>query len=287
MSRRKTMATNPPIVHPGPVASKRFTAASAAPVPLDFMLRPGETAEEGFARGVAEAGCDGGYVEIVEARFDPFNFVMPAPSPDAEHAAWYSRTFTPADGATVERAGAIVGRRDGRAFVHCHGVWRDGAGKMEAGHMLPMDSRIDGPARVLGTGLRGAVFESRHDPETNFRLFAAEPAGESQACGESALAVTLRPNQDITRALQGICGDAGIRKAAIHGVGSLNGASFEAGPKMDSFASEFFVSDGGVQGGFVRLEIAVVAIDGTIYRGWLVPDENPVCVTCELIIVAA
>lgn len=35
----------------------------------------------------------------------------------------------------------------------------------------------------------------------------------------------------------------------------------------------------------VRLEIAVVAIDGSIYRGRLVPGENPVCITCELIIV--
>ncbi len=246
--------------------------------------------EAGLGRGVAAAGCDSACVEINGGRLDPFRYVLPAESPDGSHAAWYSETFAPEDGATIEQACAIVGRRDGASFTHCHGLWRIGKTEVALGHMLPPDCVAAEPIRVRGTGLRGAAFESRQDPETNFRLFAAEPAAKPVETAGSALAITLRPNQDISHALEAICADAGIRQAAIHGIGSLNGARFEYGPPMDSFASEFFIEAGRLEetpdGPRVRLDIAIVAIDGTIYRGKLIRGENPVCVTCELVVVA-
>ncbi|THF54831.1 PCC domain-containing protein [Ollibium composti] len=283
------MTARPPIAHPGPVAQRRHALAWARAVPLDFTLARGEAVETGLAKTVAAAGCDSACVGIDGGRFDPFRYVLPAASPDSEHAAWYSATIAPEGGVTVERATAIVGRRDGAGFVHCHGLWQDERGSPALGHMLPSESLPAEAVRVRGVGLRGAVFESRHDPETNFRLFAAGPAQGGEAGGRSALAVTLRPNQDISLALEAICRDGGIRRATILGIGSLNGARFESGPVMESYASEFFVTEGRLEetpaGPVVRLDIAIVDMRGAIFHGRLVRGENPICVTAELVVV--
>lgn len=283
------MSTRPPIVHPGPVAPIRHALAWAKAVPLDFILQRGEAVEIGLAKAIAAAGCDSACVEIEGGRFDPFRYVLPAASPDGEHAAWYSATFASEGGVTIDRATAIVGRRDGAGFVHCHGLWHGAGGELALGHMLPAESFPTEDVRVRGMGLSGAAFESRHDPETNFRLFAAEPSGGREREDASALAVTLRPNQDISYALEVICRYAGISRASILGIGSLNGARFERGPAMDSYASEFFIAEGRLEetpaGSRIRLDIAIVDIDGVIFRGRLVRGENPICVTTELVVV--
>ena len=283
------MSARPPIVHPGPAARERHALAWAAAVPLDFTLARGEAAETGLARAVAAAGCDSACVEISGGRFDPFRYVLPAASPDGDHAAWYSATVAPEGGVTIDRATAVVGRRDGAGFVHCHGLWRDAAGRPALGHMLPPESFAAEDVHVRGVGLSGALFESRHDPETNFKLFAAETALSGETRDRSALAVTLRPNQDISWAMEAICRDAGIGRASILGIGSLNGARFESGLEMESYASEFLITGGRLEetpdGARVRLDIAVVDMDGAIFSGRLVRGENSICVTAELVVL--
>ncbi|MCQ0988725.1 PCC domain-containing protein [Jiella marina] len=282
MSDADTLRT---IRHPGPVAPVRHAKAVGEAVELDFTIEPGKAMETGLGEGVAAAGCESAYVDIRSARIAPFRYVMPAGSPGPSHAAWYSETYAPEGGVKVEAAGAIVGRRDGAPFVHCHGIWRADGGPRAMGHMLPPESFAAEPLRIAGVGLRGAVFESRHDEETNFRLFASEATGSNRQSGRPALAVTLRPNQDVSHAIEAICAEAGIANARILGIGSLNGARFEAGPPMESYASELLIREGRLEAGRARLEVAVVAMDGTIYEGVLVPGENPVCVTFELMIV--
>jgi predicted DNA-binding protein with PD1-like motif len=271
------------------VAVKRHALAWAGAVPLDFTLVQGEAVEPGLVKAVADAGCDSACVQIECGRFEPFRYVLPAASPDGEHAAWYSAAIAPEGGVTVQQATAIVGRRDGAGFVHCHGLWHEAGTAAALGHMLPAESFPAAAVRVRGVGLRGAVFESRHDPETNFRLFAAEQTQGDAANSGTALVVTLRPNQDISYALEAICRDAGIRRASILGIGSLNGARFESGPAMTSYASEFFVTEGRMEetpaGPRARLDIAIVDMDGAIFRGRLVRGENPICVTAELVVL--
>ncbi|TFF27223.1 DUF296 domain-containing protein [Jiella endophytica] len=283
-----TMAALRQIRHPGPVAFVRYAKAWGEAVPLDFTVAPGETMEAGLGRGVADAGCDAAYVAVDGARLSPFRFVMPAGSPGPDHAAWYSDTFAPDGVVTVREAGAIVGRRDGAPFVHCHGLWHAEGERVAMGHMLPAESRAAEPLRVTGTGLRGAVFEARQDAETNFRLFAAEVASAASGlrpAGPAALALTLRPNQDVSLAIEAICAEEGIATARIYGIGSLNGARFEEGPPMDSYASELLIRRGRLAEGRARLDVAVVAMDGTIFEGVLSRGDNPVCVTFELVIV--
>ncbi|ORE90447.1 hypothetical protein ATO4_21235 [Aurantimonas sp. 22II-16-19i] len=280
------------IRHPGPAAPIRHAKAWGEAVALDFTVAPGETMEAGLGRGIAAAGCDAGYVSLAGARLAPFRYVMPAGSPGPSHAAWYSQTFAPEGVVTVTEAGAIVGRRDGAPFVHCHGLWQAAGGPLAMGHMLPPDSLAAEPVRVTGIGLRGAAFESRQDDETNFRLFAAEPAdrdlndaARQESGTPRALALTLRPNQDVCQAIEVVCRNEGITRARIHGIGSLNEARFENGPPMPSYASELLIRDGRLENGRVRLDIVVVAMDGAIFEGVLARGDNPVCVTFELVVV--
>lgn len=281
------------IVHPGPEAVERSCVASARAVPLDFTVPAGEIVNAGIADGLAAAGCDGAWVDLCGGRFAPFRYVMPAGSPGPSHAAWYSETFAPEGIVTVEAAGAIVGWRDGEPFLHCHGIWTDPTGARAMGHMLPLDTRTAAPLRVRGTGLVGASFVARHDAETNFTLFAAETisrdgvSGSATGDGPHALAVTLRPNQDVGTAIAAICAEHGITEARLFGIGSLNGGRFASGPAMDSYASELVIRDGRIGAGTSEpwLDVSVVAMDGTIFEGRLVHGDNPVCVTFELVIL--
>jgi predicted DNA-binding protein with PD1-like motif len=83
--------------------------------------------------------------------------VIPAASPDAHHAAWYSDTFAPAGPVEITRACAIVGQRDGKPFVHCHGIWETTEGT-RMGHMLAPTTIVAEPIEVTGIGLTGATF---------------------------------------------------------------------------------------------------------------------------------
>ena len=277
------------ILHPGPAAPERVTTALGAPVPLRFALEPGDAVEEAIARGLAASGCAGGFVYLRGGRCEPFRYVMPAASPDADHAAWYSATFEPAGGVEILRADAIVGIRDEKPFIHCHGIWQTADGP-RMGHMLGPVSTVAEPIEVHGIGVREATFRGTPDRETNFTLFEPVQAAEYRAGrpGSRALLAKVRPNQDIGVAIEGICSSHGISRAKVHGIGSLNGVRFTDGSRVESHATEVLIRNGIVEtaGGRLqtRLVIDVVDMEGAIFSGELVHGDNPVCVTFELLI---
>lgn len=264
---------------------------------LRVPLGPGQAVDAAISRGFTAAGCLGGFVTFTNVRCDPFAYVMPAVSPDALHAAWYSETFRPVGPVTVTRACAIVGQRDGGTFIHCHGLWETSEGT-RMGHMLAPETIVAREAELVGIGFRSATFEGRPDAETNFTLFeptssqgfrdpSSSRALPSQALPSQALLAKVRPNEDICHAIAAICAREGIARAAIHGIGSLNGVRFADGSSVASHATEVVIREGRVEGSSadeVRLAIDVVDIDGGISSGTLVPGQNPVCVTFELVI---
>jgi len=278
------------ILHPGPAASERFSAVAGVAVPLRFTLEPGFTIDEAIAKGFEEAHCLGGFLALGGGQCEPFRYVIPAASPDALHAAWYSAIFEPEAGAQIDRACAIVGFREGKRFVHCHGIWntRDGA---RMGHMLAPDTKIVAPIEVTGIGMTDATFEAVPDPETNFTLFepVTVPAGEARA-GARALLAKVRPNADVNTGVEGICAEHGIRAANIFGIGSLNEVRFGDGRHVRSHATEVLIRNGivaSVNGQpRSRLDVDVVDMDGKIYSGEILSGDNPVCVTFELVIEA-
>ena len=279
------------IDHPGPAASERIAAVTGSAVPLRFVLEPGLTVDEAVAAGMRNAGCIGGFVEFRGGRCEPFRYVMPATSSDPRYVAWYSETFEPAGPVNVTRACAIVGIRDGKTFLHCHGVWNTSEGT-RMGHMLAPLSVVMEPIEVTGIGFRDVTFEALPDQETNFTLF--EPARCAEAdpttAGNDVLIAKVRPNQDISCAIEDICSRHGITRAKVYGIGSLNGVRFVDGMRVSSHATEVLIRHGGVETTdgriHARLVIDVVDMEGSISSGEIVRGDNPVCVTFELVIEA-
>lgn len=158
------------------------------------------------------------------------------------------------------------------------------------GHMLAADTRVADAIEVTGIGLWGATFDSREDPETNFRLFAPVRVNDADAPlpNEAVLLARVRPNEDISHAIEEICSQHGIAAADVYGIGSLNEVQFADGRRVASFATEILIHRGKVEsiGGRLqaRLTIAAVDVEGEIFEGDLAPGDNPVCVTFELVI---
>ncbi|MGK6313407.1 PCC domain-containing protein [Neorhizobium sp. DT-125] len=271
--------------HPGPPAPVRREAVGTELKPVEGVLRPGEVFLDGIARVFAEARCKGGFVTIEGGACDPFRYVLPAFSPDAAHAAWYSATFAPAAGGRFQTATAIFGERDGTPFLHCHGIWDTGESALRMGHVLPFDSVVSQPVAVKGYGSVMATFDSIPDPETNFTLFSVR-GGDGKGNG---VLLRVRPNEDVATAVEEVCRTHGIDSARVYGIGSINEPVFEDGRRVVCLATEIAIENGVLEktpeGLCVSLDAAVVDTDGVLYHGRLARGDNPVGVTFELVIV--
>ncbi|NBJ13804.1 PCC domain-containing protein [Microvirga arsenatis] len=280
------------IDHPGPAAAERYVAVPGMAVPIRYVLQPNLTVDKAVAACMREVGCIGGIMEFRGGRCEPFRYVMPAASSDPRYVAWYSETYEPVGSVDVTRACAIIGVRDGKTFLHCHGVW-DTAEGQRMGHMLAPLSRVAEPIEVTGIGFRDATFEAMPDTETNFTLF--EPVCrvevDSSKTDARVLLAKVRPNQDISLSIEEICLRHGIARAQIYGIGSLNGVRFVDGTRVASHATEVLIRAGNFESenrqGRARLTIDVVDMDGEISSGEITRGDNPVCVTFELVIEEA
>jgi len=273
--------------HPGPPAALRQAVIACRAFPLVLDLKEGDSVNAAVTGALARAGFAAGFARLDGLAVAPMRYVIPAAAPDASHAAWYSATHAPDGVVAIEKAGAIAGIRDGAPFIHCHGVWRGEGGPRRAGHLLPHDSLVARDARVAAWGIAGAAFVARDDAETNFTLFAAEPAdGGEGAGGLPALACTVRPNGDICAILEAACRAHGLEEADIHGIGSLAGVDFTDGRHVPSYATEVLIDSGLVGAAGSRIEVALADMDGAVHEGRLARGENPVCVTFEALAVA-
>lgn len=278
------------IQQPGPVLQPRLLAAEGRGEPFRFTLEPGLLLVEAVRRGFTAAGYVSGTVQLSDAAFGPFTYVMPALSKDDEHAAFYSEFFRP-EGITRMHAGALsFGTRDGAAFFHCHGLWREAGGKESGGHVIPEEAVVAEACEVEAFGVRGAQFEVMADPETNFRIFhpATEPGRPGE--GTRAFVVRLRPNQDFCGALEAFCRDHGIARARIHGgVGSTIGVRLADGTVFENFATEVYIERGTIERNVdsqlaAAVDIGLIDYTGRIARGRLTRGDNPVLMTFELVI---
>jgi predicted DNA-binding protein with PD1-like motif len=190
------------------------------------------------------------------------------------------------------RTGALTfGERDGAPFFHCHALWTEEDGTLHGGHVLPDGTAIAEPVRASGIGLDGAAFAAHPDPETNFALFGPV-AGEPQGSGAESpvFALRLRPNQDLSHALEEFCRARGVSAARLHGgVGSIIGARFADGRAMEPFATEIAIRRGRIaadaSGGMSsEIDIALVDYTGGIGEGRLVRGDNPVLMTLEVVV---
>lgn len=128
---------------------------------------------------------------------------------------------------------------------------------------------------------------SEPDAETAFTIFHPVPVSAPAAddAGPRTIIARVRPNEDITGALEAICRKHGFAGAHLRGgVGSLIGARYADGGRVEDIATEVFITGGFVSAdsSATRVEITMVDTKGGITSGDLVRGNNPVCITFEL-----
>lgn len=279
------------IVQPGPPVPARIQWAEARGRAFALKLEAGLPLLEAACRGFAVHGFAGGTLNIGAGALGPFAYVMPALSKTGENAAFYSDMFRPAGVTRLKTASMTLGRRDGAAFFHCHGLWTEADGRLSGGHILPEETIVAESFEAAAFGLDGAIFTAEPDPETNFKLFGplASPAAGVETASR-AFALRLRPNQDFAGALEDFCRAHGIARAKLHGgVGSTIGTRFTDGRTVEPFATELAVSFGMVEPGAshtpeAALDVALVDYTGGIAEGRLMRGDNPVLMTMELVL---
>lgn len=270
------------IVQPGPSAAIRIESAVGAFREISFSVTPGLTLVDAVAGPLAAAGIRGGAVDLAELELAPFDYVIPARSPDAEHVAYYSATRHVPGGVRVESGTATFGQRDGAPFLHAHALWHgpDGAA---AGHILPLDTRIAAASRVRAWGTADAEMRATPDRETNFTLFGPIQLGSE--IGDCVLA-RLRPNEDLVGGIEALCRRHGASRATVlSGIGSTIGSLLEGGARIETIPTEFFIRRG-VVAPDLHTDIEVVVVDetGTIISGRVVRGMNPVLICAEIVL---
>ena len=279
------------IKQPGPALPERIVAVEGRGRPITVTLEAGRLLVETLAEGFLAQGFAGGTVDMAGVVLAPFAYVMPALSKTGENAAFYSDIYRPVHAVTIDQGQMSLGRRDGKAFFHCHALWQEQDGLTHGGHLMPDETRVATTMTVEAYGVDGAIFEANPDPETNFKLFGpvSEPdhgSGAVQRC----FALRLRPNQDFHAALEGFCRDHGMTSARIYGgVGSTLEARFEDGRATRNFATEVFINHGTVApdttGALVaHLDVGLVDYQGQTASGVLLRGDNPVLMTFELVL---
>ena len=210
------------IKQPGPALPERIVSVEGRGRPITVTLEAGRLLVETLAEGFLAQGFAGGTVDMAGVVLAPFAYVMPALSKTGENAAFYSDIYRPVHAVTIDQGQMSLGRRDGKAFFHCHALWQEQDGLTHGGHLMPDETRVATTMTVEAYGVDGAIFEANPDPETNFKLFGpVSEADHGSGAVQRCFALRLRPNQDFHAALEGFCREHSITKAQIYGgVGS-------------------------------------------------------------------
>ncbi|MBO9535523.1 DUF296 domain-containing protein [Herbaspirillum sp.] len=277
--------------HPGKPDPVRIASLEGGAMHRTFTLEPGRTLRDAMHIPLDKAGIAGGTVRFENLKVAPLHFLMPALAVDDQHAAFYSAPHAIEKGTVIEFACATYGRKDGQPFVHCHAVWRGSDGQRQGGHMLMDQTIVAEACQAQAWGLHDATMATKYDPETNFTLFHPTrlEGRERAAQGKRIVLARIRPDEDLTMAIEDVCRSHGIAHAVIRGsVGSIIGADFEDGRVLEDRATEILVRSGEVRSGpdglRAQLDIALINPEGKVCEGVLARGRNPVLICFELVI---
>ncbi|WP_234731825.1 PCC domain-containing protein [Acidocella facilis] len=274
---------------PGTARPTRIESFRCAQRVFDISLQPGLTLAEAVGAQAARHGITAGAVTLQGAVLEPMRFVLPAYAETDRHVAYYSATHAPEGPVRLEAATASFGCKDGAAFLHCHALWRDAAGRELAGHILPNEARLAAPLQARLTGTDEVSLQARFDPETNFTLFRPEAAPGHGAAG-GLIVAQIGPNEDFISAIETICQRHGLRQGRVlSGIGSLIGVKFADGREIPAQPSELLVLEGEIRpgpdgAGMAEIEIVLVDVAGRLHRGRPAKGLNPVLICAELFI---
>jgi predicted DNA-binding protein with PD1-like motif len=268
------MAKARTLIHPGPVAAERIATVPCVASHRQVTLKAGSTLLQAMVDAVGEIGA---WFDLDDIRVETLAFVRPAPAPDDGHVAWYSAQTVLTD-AIILKGGAHLGRREGAAFAHIHGLWSESDGTRHAGHLLAEATVLSADHLVNVWVLDGAILETAQDAETRFPLF--RPVATGTVENRNAVLATIRPNMQLDQALIIIAEVAGLQVKVIKGLGSLVGAYLEGQSAIVDNATEVLLtSDAG-------LGAIAVGFNGPAISGNLAPSLNRVCVTFEVLLLS-
>lgn len=294
------------VTQPGKPAAQRIESIAGEAAVLELSLTAGLNLRDAIVRPLLQAGLTAATVRIEQLEVQSLHYVRPAAAADDRHAAFYSEPHAIAGPIRIALACVTVGRRDDAPFVHCHAIWQMPDGAWQGGHVFADQVVVGATARAQAWGVANAVMQADYDEETNFTLFHPIPAAlpvspasfgtavgaDRELSGGTCIVARIRPNQDLIGGIEAVCRTHGIRKARICGsVGSIIGARFADGSRVDDRETEILVLEGSVRddGNGPRAELTVALIDprGDIHRGDLLPGENPVLICFELVLHAS
>ena len=292
--------------HPGQSGKSMTSVVPTRTRFVQFELRPGLSFIAALQQQFDSLGAKSGVAEISGGSFSHFAYVMPALSKSPEHAVYFSDRFAPAGVVELVEGCVTYGTNQGKPALHCHAKWKEADGKEGCGHLLPHECIINGPITVKAWLLEDAEFKVLADEETNFSLFqpVASPASpdsvsESSSAhltrsaapeSRSAYAIRIGANQDVCQTIERICREHSIEQAYFAaGVGSTIGARFVDGSIVEPHVTELYLEKGNVSKTdgrhAVSIDVTMIDYKGGISSGRLLPDENPVLVTMELLLV--
>lgn len=275
------------IVHPGPRNDDRLPYRLCNAETVSIVLPAGSSLLESLADWITAAGYDSAVLDLAGLTLGPFEYVMPDRAIDDRHAAWYSDTKYSA-GAKLSDAVAIFGKRDGHWFAHIHAFWTDD-GETHLGHLLPDSLHVGAQSRVAGHGIRGAQFESRPDPETEFTLFRVTGSPQNGSdLPVNALITTLAPFEDLPTSVQELRETLSAAAVRVVGLGSLAGTEFTNAQPMRGLISEILLAPEcwARSDGSTNLPVRCVDLNGNLHAGHLRPGSAPTLITCELLVIA-
>jgi predicted DNA-binding protein with PD1-like motif len=293
---RGLLAHTARLTHPGPVAEARAICVPTRLTGYDIELPAGAPLLEALQQLLDVTGCASANGQLLGGELREFSYYIPDLGPVGGPVANFSRPYLGEAPGQMIRGGITIGRRDGEVFCHSHSLFMDAQGIQRAGHLIP--ERV-----ILGEGVRAQVWggpdvvvELQPDPETQMTLFTPRRVADTGRGDVAGVVCRIRPNVDLVGMVETITEDQGWEGAHVRGqVGSLVGGRLEqpdgsvataAGP-----ATEVMFLDGTVRRieGRMTAELSAHLVDrhANVYSGRVVPGENAVAMTYELVLTEA
>ncbi|MBH0130926.1 PPC domain-containing DNA-binding protein [Salinibacterium sp. NK8237] len=285
--------------HHGETLSPRIISVPTRSRGRLTTLTPGRNVLEELTELLREMGTDSGYVELFSGSYTPVSYCVPAGA-DSERAVSFSEARS-VEHAELVYGAVTVGLRDNEPFIHSHCMWIDENQQQLGGHLWPETASGSPAPHAAIYGIYGARWTSADDPETRMPVFT--PSIDERNPMPNQLAETgyletvvarVRPNEDLTTAIVFLCEENGFTSAVVRGgLGSLVGATFfdrSTGgvTHVDGPGTEVIsiMGDVALVNGVYETTISCTLVDlhGVVHAGELVPGENAVAVTFELVI---
>jgi len=304
MSESSTIAAvnHPPrrIEHPGPCTEPAVQTLASRCQTVQETLSRGQTLLDAFAGLLRKYQVSGAVAKLGEGTVFPVKYVFPALSTDPNYAVYYSEIHTAHAALQLTEGTVTVGLKDQEPWLHCHARWLDETDRLHCGHWLPDQTILASDVPVELTLLFDATFEVCPDEHTHFSLFKPTETRWRELTDKpmvpqlpasdvvNGYLVRVGPNIDFGLALIAACEQHGLNQAQVlGGVGSVVGAVFEDGRTVEPFVTELMVKTGQIDltNQQVVLDISLIDYTGAVTEGRLALGQNPVLVTCELVLV--